>query len=70
LLAPAGTPATIITQLNAAENAELNSPELQAAYVKLGLQTRVLSVEEYAGALGDEVRLWKTVIDEIGVHME
>ena len=45
-------------------------PEMQAAFAKLGLQTRVLSAKEYAGALSEEVRLWKTVVDGAGVHME
>jgi tripartite-type tricarboxylate transporter receptor subunit TctC len=49
--APAGTPKTVITQLNAAENAELNRPEVRAAFAKLDSEMRVLSTKEYAGAL-------------------
>jgi tripartite-type tricarboxylate transporter receptor subunit TctC len=70
LLAPAGTSKTVITQLNAAENARAERPEVRAAFAKLGLETRVLSAKEYAGALREEMRLWKMVVDEAGVHME
>jgi tripartite-type tricarboxylate transporter receptor subunit TctC len=70
LLAPTGTPPGVIAKLNAAENARLKSAETQAAIARLGLETRVLTAQGYAGVLADETRLWKTVVQETGVHLE
>ena len=60
----------MIAKLNAAENVRLKSPETQAAIAKLGLEPRVLSPQGYASVLTDEVRLWKAVVSEAGVHLE
>jgi tripartite-type tricarboxylate transporter receptor subunit TctC len=70
LMAPAGTPTDVIAKLNAAENARLKAPETQAAIGKLGLETRPLSPQEFGAMLADEARLWKSVADETGVHLE
>lgn len=70
LVAPTGTPAGIIAKINAAENARLGSPEVQTAIANLGLQPQMLTVPEFSKVLTDEVRLWKAVTDEAGVHLE
>jgi len=70
LLAPAGTPPPIIGKLNAAQNARLNSPEVQAGIARLGLVKRSLSAADFAKILDGEARLWKAVADEAGVHLE
>jgi tripartite-type tricarboxylate transporter receptor subunit TctC len=70
LLAPAGTPREIIAKINTTVNARLMSPETRAAIAKLGLQIQVQSPQQYSAALAGEVRLWKAVIDEAGVHLE
>jgi tripartite-type tricarboxylate transporter receptor subunit TctC len=70
LLAPAGTPPGVLAKLNAAENARLRSPEMQASIARIGLQPRVLTSQEFAAVLADEVPLWKAVVDEAGVHLE
>jgi tripartite-type tricarboxylate transporter receptor subunit TctC len=70
LLAPAGTPPGVIAKINAAENARLRSPEMQASIARIGLQPRVLTSQEFAAVLTDEVPLWKAVVDEAGVHLE
>jgi tripartite-type tricarboxylate transporter receptor subunit TctC len=69
LLAPVGTPPSVIAKLNAAENARLRSPEMQASIARIGLQPRVLTSQEFAAVLADEVPLWKAVVDEAGVHL-
>jgi tripartite-type tricarboxylate transporter receptor subunit TctC len=60
----------VIAKLNAAENARLRSPEIQASIARIGLQPRVLTSQEFAAVLADEVPLWKAVVDEAGVHLE
>jgi tripartite-type tricarboxylate transporter receptor subunit TctC len=70
LMAPAGTPQNVVAKINAAANALLKSREMQAALAELGLQTRPLTLEEYKNALSEDLRKWKTVIDEAGVHLD
>lgn len=70
LLAPAGTPSEVIARLNTAENARLKSPDIAAAIAKLGLEPSVLSPQAYATVLGEQVRLWHSVVQETGVKLE
>ena len=60
----------MIAKLNAAENLRLKSPETQAAIAKLGAQARPLNPGEFGAVLAEQVRLWKAVADEAGVHLE
>ena len=69
-MAPAGTPADVILKLDAAETARLRSPEIEAAVAKLGMQMHPLSPQDFINELGDQVRLWKAVITEAGVHLD
>ena len=70
LLAPAGTPATIIRQLNSAINDGLRSAEVRASLVAIGVEARIGTPQEFAGALDEQARQWKTVIDVTGIKME
>jgi tripartite-type tricarboxylate transporter receptor subunit TctC len=70
VMAPAATPPSVITKLNAAVDAGLRTPETQGAIAKLGLQPQALSAPEIAAILAKEVPLWQAVADEAGVHLE
>ncbi len=70
LLAPAGTPVTIVQQLNGAINDGLRSTEFRASLDALGVEARIGTPQEFAAALEQQTRQWKTVIDEIGIKME
>ena len=70
LLAPAGTPETIIRQLNSAINDGLRSAEVRASLDAIGVEARIGTPQEFAGTLDDQARQWKTVIDEIGIKVE
>ena len=70
LVAPAKTPPAIIAKINAAENARLRSPEIQAAVAKLGFQVRPLSPQQFGTELADQVRLWSAVARETGVKLD
>jgi tripartite-type tricarboxylate transporter receptor subunit TctC len=70
LLAPAGTPATIIRQLNGAINDALRSAEVGASLHGIGVEARIGTPQEFAETLGEQAAQWKTVIDEIGIRME
>ena len=70
LLAPAGTPVTIVQQLNRAINEGLRSAEVRASLDALGLEARPGTAQEFAAALAEQAREWKAVIDETGIKME
>jgi tripartite-type tricarboxylate transporter receptor subunit TctC len=70
LLAPAGTPETIITQLNGAINEALQSAEVRASLDGIGVDTRIGTPEAFASALDQQAREWKRVIEETGIMVE
>src|SRR6202041_185515 len=70
LLAPAGTPKTIIIQLNGAINEALQSAEVRASLDGIGVDARIGTPEEFATALNEQARDWKRVIEETGIQVE
>jgi tripartite-type tricarboxylate transporter receptor subunit TctC len=70
LMAPAATPTDILNKLNAAENARLQSPEVQSAIAKLGLETRVFTRKDLNDLLAKEGVLWQEVAHVSGVHLD
>jgi tripartite-type tricarboxylate transporter receptor subunit TctC len=70
LLAPAGTPVTIIQQLNLAINEGLRSAEVRTNLEAIGVEARIGTAPELAAALAEQAREWKTVIDAIGIKIE
>jgi tripartite-type tricarboxylate transporter receptor subunit TctC len=70
LLAPAGTPAAIIQQLNRATNEALQSAEVRSSLDAVGVEARIGTAEEFAAALAEQAREWKAVIEETGIKLE
>lgn len=70
LLAPAGTPRTIVMQLNSAVNEALQSAEVRASLDGIGVDARAGTPEEFAAALVEQAREWKRVIEETGIQVE
>jgi tripartite-type tricarboxylate transporter receptor subunit TctC len=70
LLAPAGTPQTIVMRLNGAVNEALQSAEVRASLDGIGVDTRIGTPEEFATALDEQAREWKRVIEETGIQVE
>jgi len=70
VLAPAGTPAAIVATLNTAVNDGLASTEVRASLAELGLESKTGSPQDFAVALSEQARDWKTVIDTIGFKAE
>ena len=66
----AGTPGTIVNKLNAAINESLKSPEVAGTLVKLGVDAKISSPEEFAAFLAKERDKWTTVVKTAGVQME
>src|SRR5262249_34095607 len=70
VVAPAGTPGAIVDRLNAAINASLQSAEIASTLVKLGVDAKISSPEEFAEFLAAERDKWAAVIKAAGVQAE
>lgn len=70
LLAPARTENVIVDTLNEAINESLKSSEVRTSLATLGLEAKPGSSQDFAGALREQVREWKTVIDATGVKFD
>ena len=70
VLAPAGTPATVIATLNAVINQGLRSPDLQASLRRLGAEPQTMSPQEFAAFLVAESRKWTAVAQAAGIKLE
>ena len=62
LLAPAATPASTIARLEAAIAKALATPEVREQYAALSLEPAVLSAQEYAIFLREEILRWRKVV--------
>jgi tripartite-type tricarboxylate transporter receptor subunit TctC len=69
LWAPAGTPEPIIARLNAAANAALRSPEMQASMTRLGIAPRPGSPSEFAAFIAAEAPKWAEIVRDSGVQV-
>jgi len=58
LLAPAGTPADIVTRLNSEINAIMATPEMKASMVKIGFAPQVGSPQDFAKFIAREIEVW------------
>jgi tripartite-type tricarboxylate transporter receptor subunit TctC len=70
MVAPAGTPATIVAKLNAAINESLKSAEIVAALGKLGAEVRTGSAQEFAAFIAKERAMWIDVVTRAGIKAE
>jgi tripartite-type tricarboxylate transporter receptor subunit TctC len=70
VLAPAGTPAAVIEKLNAEINESLKSPALQAAFGKLGFETKLTTPQGFAAFLAVEAQKWPLLLRAAGLKAE
>ena len=70
VLAPAGTPAAVVTKLNAAINAGLQSPEIKANFVKFNAQTKIGSAVDFAAFIAAEAPSWAELVRASGARIE
>jgi tripartite-type tricarboxylate transporter receptor subunit TctC len=70
LVAPAGTPKSIITQLNAALNKALNSPEVRQRMQELAATPEPGTPEKMAAFEAVEVKRWREVVKASGAKAE
>jgi len=67
LWAPAGTPAAIVTRLNAETNAALSSPEMIASMRRLGVEGRPGTPKAFADYIADQAPKWAEIVGASGV---
>jgi len=70
LAAPAGTPAAVVAKLNKAVNEALKSPELQSAFAKLAIESRVGTPDAFAAFVAKEREKWGGVMKAAAVKAE
>jgi tripartite-type tricarboxylate transporter receptor subunit TctC len=70
LMAPVGTPASIVDKLNAAVNDSLKGAEIVAALGKLGAEVRTGSAAEFGAFLAKERDKWVDVVARTGIKAE
>jgi tripartite-type tricarboxylate transporter receptor subunit TctC len=58
VVAPAGTPASIVNKLNAAINQSLESPDMQSRFAKLALQPKIGSAQDFSVLIAAELKKW------------
>ena len=70
LMAPKGTPDAIIAKLNAAVTEILREPDVQAQFVKLGVQPAPMDVSATAKFIGEERTRWGDIIKSADVTID
>jgi tripartite-type tricarboxylate transporter receptor subunit TctC len=70
LLGPAGTPAEVVTRLNAEVNESLKAPDLAASMAKVGFSPTGGSPQEFAALIAEQLRRWAAVVQSTGFQME
>jgi tripartite-type tricarboxylate transporter receptor subunit TctC len=70
VVAPAGTPATIVGKLNSVINETLAAPDMQDLVVRFGSQVRIGSPQEFAAFLAGETGKWANIARAAAVSVE
>jgi tripartite-type tricarboxylate transporter receptor subunit TctC len=70
LVAPAGTPAPIIKQINAALQKVLDRPDVQKTFAGMGQDVVKDTPEQFDAMLKDETQKWERVIKDAGIKAE
>jgi tripartite-type tricarboxylate transporter receptor subunit TctC len=70
IVAPAGTPATIVSRLNAEINAVLQEPETKKLLANWGIEPSLSSPPEFGRYILEESGRWKSVVTRLGLTLE
>jgi tripartite-type tricarboxylate transporter receptor subunit TctC len=70
ILAPAGTPASIIAKLNAALAAVLTDPDLQAKFAQQSIEPAPGTVGDFGQLIAQQARHWQQVVKDAGAKQE
>ena len=70
ILGPAGTPATVVDKINVAVNEALKTPEVLAAFRRLGFEPLSQTPKEFAAFLDGELRKWPPLLAAAGIKAQ
>ncbi len=70
MLAPAGTPAAIVTKLNAVLNETLATAEAKESLAKLGAEPKAMSAEAFAEFMQEETKRWAAIVAQAAIKPE
>jgi tripartite-type tricarboxylate transporter receptor subunit TctC len=70
LLAPAGTPAAIVTKINADMNKVLAQPEVIQRFLDQGVEVASGTPQELQQVMAAELKRWSTVIKDAGITVD
>jgi len=70
IVGPAGLPRPVVARLNGAINTALQSPELLANFMSLGIEPRGGTPEDFAALLGEDAPRWLEIIRMTGIKLE
>lgn len=70
LMAPAGTPASVVNKINATVNDVLRSPEAQASLGRLNVLLRPGSPQEFGAFVARQTPVWTQMVKESGATAE
>jgi tripartite-type tricarboxylate transporter receptor subunit TctC len=62
---PHGTPAPIVQKLNAA----LKTPEVQARFVQLNIDSHPNTAEEFKAFVAEQTEKWSKIVKEADIHL-
>jgi len=70
LLAPAGTPAAVVNQLNAEVNKLLATPEIKAAFLREGAEAHPLTPAQFASVIATDIPRWQKIARQQNIVAE
>lgn len=70
VVVPAGTPAEIVTKLNAAFRETLNDPTTRQRLAALGAEIKIGTPDEFKNMLASELALWTGVVKDANITVE
>ena len=70
IVAPAGTPPAIVTNLNGVINETLKAPDVRDLLTKFGSEPRIGTPQEFAAFLAGETRRWSDIAKAANVSIE
>jgi tripartite-type tricarboxylate transporter receptor subunit TctC len=67
VLAPAGTPAAIVDELNGDINAVLKSEAMAPSLKRFGYEAKITTPAEFATFFADELQKWPRILKATGI---
>jgi tripartite-type tricarboxylate transporter receptor subunit TctC len=70
LMAPAGTPKSIIEELNSAVNKAINSPDVKENWLKQGALPMSMTPDEFGRFIRADIQKWAKLVKETGMKVQ